>query len=289
MDFVLYDNVAQFYDDVFEVLLTHEAQNTLILGNLVTGYKGEDKFGWRDPANWVMTTVKQGEKVVLVGLMTPPFKITLYALDNNVDKISIKCLVDGLNANGIPIPGVVTEKSLAEAFADEYCTPRDLTHKITMSQRIYKLTNVNPEISKIGTLRLANQQDLSFLPFWVEGFHADAVQGSDVNVSEDIEKYNYHISQGKLYVLEVDGTPVSMTKVARETPNGVCVGLVYTPPYWRGKGYASGVVAQVSQVCLDKGFKLCTLYTDLTNPTSNNIYQKIGYKPVCDSLEITFE
>ncbi|MCL2621212.1 MAG: GNAT family N-acetyltransferase, partial [Defluviitaleaceae bacterium] len=284
-----YDNVAQFYDDVFEVLLTHEAQNTLILGNLVTGYKGEDKFGWRDPANWVMTTIKQDEEVVLVGLMTPPFKITLYALDNNVDKTAIKCLVDGLNAHGIPVSGVVTEKFLAEAFADEYCTPKDLAHKVTMSQRIYKLTNVNSEIPKIGTLRLPDKRDLSFLPFWVEDFMVDVDAGNNGTVSEDIEKYDYHISQDKLYILEVDGIAVSMTKVTRETSNGICIGLVYTPPYWRGKGYASGVVAQVSQACLDKGFKFCVLYTDLTNPTSNNIYQKIGYKPVCDSLEITFE
>lgn len=270
-------------------MLTHEAQSNLIIGNLITGYKGEDKFGWRDPANWIMSTIKQDNKVVLVALMTPPYKITLYVLDNNMDKTAIKCLVDGLEAKGIQVPGVVTEKSLAETFADEYCKPKGLTHKVSVSQRIYKLAHVNNEIPKIGTLRLPNKQDWSFLPFWIEGFMADVNTGSNGAVSEDIEKYSYHISQDKLYILEIDGIAISMAKIIREIPNGVCVGIVYTPPYWRKKGYASGVVAQISQAYLDKGYKFCVLYTDLTNPTSNSIYQKIGYKPVCDSLEITFE
>jgi len=48
-------------------------------------------------------------------------------------------------------------------------------------------------------------------------------------------------------------------------------------------------VAQISQMALDKGFDKCVLYTDLLNPTSNSIYQKIGYTPICDSLMLNFE
>jgi len=42
------------------------------------------------------------------------------------------------------------------------------------------------------------------------------------------------------------------------------------------------VTAGVSQYLLDLGYKFCFLFTDLLNPTSNHIYQQIGYKPVCD-------
>ncbi|MCL2235174.1 MAG: GNAT family N-acetyltransferase [Defluviitaleaceae bacterium] len=283
MEFTLYNNVEEFYKDVYDVLLANEAQNTLILGNLMVGYEGKDKFGWRDPANWVMVTVKQDDKVTLVGLMTPPFGLTLYATDNRIDRNTIKLLINSLNTHKLPVPGVVTEKTLAEAFAEEYGLP----HKTNMTQRIYKLDSVNPQINKIGSLRLACEQDLFFLPYWIEDFATCA--GGDGIVDKDIEKYRYHISQNKLYILEVDGTAVSMAKIDRETENNICISYVYTPPYWRKKGFASSIVAQVSQVCLDKGFKSCVLYTDLANPTSNSIYQEIGYKPVCDSLEITFE
>ncbi|WP_258166573.1 GNAT family N-acetyltransferase [Paenibacillus sp. PCH8] len=61
------------------------------------------------------------------------------------------------------------------------------------------------------------------------------------------------------------------------------------PPYERRKGYATSIVTQISQLALDKGFTKCVLYTDLENPTSNSIYRKIGYMPICDSLQLKFE
>lgn len=59
-------------------------------------------------------------------------------------------------------------------------------------------------------------------------------------------------------------------------------GRVYTSPPYRGRGSASPIFAALSQRMLDSGNWLCFLFTDLANPTANGIYQKIGYKPVCD-------
>jgi predicted GNAT family acetyltransferase len=64
---------------------------------------------------------------------------------------------------------------------------------------------------------------------------------------------------------------------------------VYTPPELRCKGYATSCVAELSRNILQSGKKFCMLYTDLANPTSNSIYMKIGYWPVCDSVQHTFE
>ena len=62
---------------------------------------------------------------------------------------------------------------------------------------------------------------------------------------------------------------------------------VWTPPELRGHGYASGVVAALSTARLDAG-EACMLYTDLANPTSNAIYQAMGYRRVGDSISIAF-
>jgi predicted GNAT family acetyltransferase len=66
------------------------------------------------------------------------------------------------------------------------------------------------------------------------------------------------------------------------------VGPVYTPPEARRHGYASALVAHVSQDLLDGGRRFVFLYTDLANPTSNHIYQEIGYRPVADAYQYTF-
>jgi uncharacterized protein len=80
----------------------------------------------------------------------------------------------------------------------------------------------------------------------------------------------------------------TMAASTRPTRNGITVNNVYTPPHQRKKGYASACVAALSQKQLDSGYKYCCLFTDLANPTSNQIYMDIGYQPVCDFGEHKF-
>ncbi|HWN22194.1 MAG TPA: GNAT family N-acetyltransferase, partial [Gaiellaceae bacterium] len=87
---------------------------------------------------------------------------------------------------------------------------------------------------------------------------------------------------------EDGGEAVSATAFGSSTPNGSRIGPVYTPPERRGHGYASALVAEVSQARLDAGKRFCFLYTDLANPTSNKIYVDLGYERVCDSVELDF-
>ena len=94
-----------------------------------------------------------------------------------------------------------------------------------------------------------------------------------------------HVAKTMLYFWQDKmGKNVAMAGRVRETPNGASISLVYTPPELRGRGYASRLVAQLSQSLLDGGKSLCNLFTDLSNPTSNHIYQKIGYRPVANTV-----
>jgi hypothetical protein len=48
-------------------------------------------------------------------------------------------------------------------------------------------------------------------------------------------------------------------------------------------------VAAQSQAALDAGRRFCFLFTDAANPTSNHIYQAIGYEHVRDVVVYQFE
>jgi len=287
MQFKQYSSVYEFYNATYHVLMHQEAQNMIPLGNLIIGYEGKDRTGWRDTANWYMATVSDENSILLTAIMTPPHNIALYATDNKLDTAAINCLINGI-ANH-PIPGVLAEKSLAELFANIYTANKGMTYEVDMDQRIYELTEVNPKIPRVGTIRLSEEKDMTFLPFWMEAFYAAGTYGSTTMLipTED-EQYRYRISKNNLYVLEDNGIPVSIAGLNREMQTVIGVGPVFTPSYFRGKGYASSCVAQISQLALDRGFAKCVLYTDLKNPTSNSIYQKIGYKPICDSLMLKF-
>jgi len=269
--------------------MRHEAQNMILLGNIIIGHEGKDKTDWRDPVHWLMATVSDAEGIQLVALMTPPHNITLYAADNRINPEAVSCLLDGLNDRAIP--GVTTEKNLAECFAEQYALRKGITVHTTMRQRIYDLTAVNPDLPKTGTVRLLDEKDLHFFPYWAEAFAAASSYGkTEMFIPQQAESYLYRIASKKLYVLEDDnGMPVSMAGYTREMQTAIGVAFVYTPPYERGKGYATSIVAHISQLALDRGYTRCVLYTDLANPTSNSIYQKIGYQAICDSLQLEFK
>jgi predicted GNAT family acetyltransferase len=66
------------------------------------------------------------------------------------------------------------------------------------------------------------------------------------------------------------------------------VSWVYTPGPLRRRGYAAACVAALSQQVLDRGAEAVMLYTDLANPTSNAVYQRIGYRAVGDAVDLRF-
>jgi predicted GNAT family acetyltransferase len=97
------------------------------------------------------------------------------------------------------------------------------------------------------------------------------------------------IDKGNLVAWEVKGEMVSMAASTRPTPNNITISYVYTPNSERKKGYASDCVSAFTQILLDRGYKTTSLYTDLSNPTSNKIYTQIGYEPIMDSIVILFK
>lgn len=288
MQYTRYQDVKAFYNDVYDILLQHEAQNNLPLGNIILGNQGGEPTGWRNPENWFMAVVKdESGHVILSAIMTPPYNITMYETDNIPNDDALHCLCDNIISENIEIPGVTSENTLAERFAKIYAKKKNMDYRTRKNLRIYVLNEVNKSIPLIGKIRKAEEKDMYFLPYWHYSFSEDcslefsSFEDSVLNVERGIRK-------GMLYVLEDGRMPVSFASALRESVKGRTVGMVYTPSHFRKKGYASSSVAQVSQIVLDMGYEYVSLFTDLSNPISNSIYQKIGYKPVCDYNEVEF-
>jgi predicted GNAT family acetyltransferase len=66
------------------------------------------------------------------------------------------------------------------------------------------------------------------------------------------------------------------------------VQAVYTPPDRRRRGYAGATVGAISRASLDRGLR-CVLYTDLSNPVSNSVYRRLGYRAVTEVIRYVFE
>ena len=120
---------------------------------------------------------------------------------------------------------------------------------------------------------------------WYRAFDEEA----DLSIGESraSELSTRAIHAGRLFVWDDNG-PVAQAAINGTTPNGARIGVVYTAPSHRGRGYATALVSALSHYCLTSGFGLCFLFTDLANPTSNAIYARIGYQPVADFEDIDF-
>jgi predicted GNAT family acetyltransferase len=138
----------------------------------------------------------------------------------------------------------------------------------------------------LGQLRRATEADRELLINWFRKFGFEALGDSDPRTDE--RRVDGFLNNNRGIYLWHAQQAVSMAGYNRSTPNGICISAVYTPPQHRRKGYASACVAALSQLLLDRGRKYCFLFTDLSNLTSNHIYQAIGYRAVCDMQEKYF-
>jgi predicted GNAT family acetyltransferase len=201
---------------------------------------------------------------------------------------ALEALIDDLEQHDHQFPGVQAENSLVEAFIQVYTQRSGRPARLEMSQRTFKLTEVTPPPYAVeGKMRLAELDDLPLMVSMVEAFYAEALPEDPRDHIQGAVRRT--VERGMLFIWEVDGVPVSITSGIRPTETGISIGDVYTPPELRGRGYASALVASVSQYFLDAGKQYCTLFTNLANPTSNHIYQQIGYQAVADFSAYMFD
>jgi RimJ/RimL family protein N-acetyltransferase len=213
---------------------------------------------------------------------TPGFPVFLTATSSEA-----AAELGGLLASMRPkVPGINARPQAAEAFADAW---RQRTGRAVTVHRLMRLhclgTLVWPDPGPEGRPRVAGQRDRDLLAEWFEAF---AVEVDDDAVADYPAAVDQRLGYGGITVWEAGGVPVSIAGMTRAVAGMVRVGPVYTPPALRSRGYAGGVTAAVSRTALDAGATQVVLYTDLANPTSNALYERLGYRPVEDRVVLTF-
>jgi GNAT superfamily N-acetyltransferase len=188
-----------------------------------------------------------------------------------------------------PVPGVNAHPEAAEAFADAWRTAqggRGLV-RVHVNQRLYRLAELSwPDPAPDGTARIAADSDLPLLADWFAAF-AFEVHDMAAGVDQSAAARE-RVSYGGVTVWQAGGEPVAIAGATRQVAGMVRIGPVYTPPEFRGRGYGSAVTAAASQRLLEAGAEDVLLYTDLANPVSNSIYQRIGYRAVEDRVVLEF-
>ncbi len=271
-----YADARAFLERAGEWLHASEAEQSSILGDAYLLLTGEHPF--RAPV--YLATVEAGGRVVACAVRPPPDGLTLTAAPPG----AIALLAADLGATFAELPLVTGPKPEVVEFAQVWSAARGCGWSLAFHWRWYMLDHP-PEVPSAlsGRLRLAGPADAEIVAQWARAY-ASAVR-TIVDVGAFFER---RMKTQSLYLWD-DGGPRSLVAVSGLTPSSARISAVYTPPEWRGGGYARAAVAQVSGMVLAGGRRMCVLFADRMDPGPNAIYMRIGYRPVHDTVGVTFD
>jgi len=281
--FKTYLNAGGFLKTVQADLEAAEAANNLIYGLALQIERSPERFR---PLPF-FGAVRDGQTLLAAALMTPPHNLVVYAGPGGARRDVFMLLARSLRDADWPVPGVLGPNEAALAFANAW---RELTgedYALRLHERVYELHAVQPPPHPGGQMRQAGLDEVELAAQWQLAFHQEAMPDDGLTLEEARAHMGAKIADGAIFLWE-DGEPVALAGQSRSTPHGCCIGPVYTPPTFRCRGYARALTAALSQRLLDSGKQFTALFTDLANPTSNSIYQQIGYRPVCDFDNYSF-
>ena len=275
-------DAGAFLDAAGPLLLEDEARNNLILG--VSGTLVADPDRYAEKRFWVVVD-GTGEPVG-AAMRTPPHNLLLAPARSGAGLEELAAAIDD------DLPGVVGAHPEVDDFTRLWSQGRAIESRVLREQGVYALDRVQPVPEASGSRRAATVEDTGLALEWMIAFGEEVLEESDpgrIEARTFVEQRLHGNGTGGFELWEDGGEVVSLSGWGGPTPNGIRIGPVYTPPKLRGRGYATSLVAELSEALLDAGRRFCFLYTDLANPTSNAIYERIGYVKVAESAMVAFE
>jgi predicted GNAT family acetyltransferase len=271
------DDPAAYADTVWDLLESDPARHTVSLtvaAAAQSGFRWSDDpmlFGWYDDDGAVRGAIS----------LTPPHELLLAEVPDG----TLDSLIAGLREQRAALPGVNGEVELVERFVAAWAAGTPLRHRVALRLRLFRLgTLTPPDPSPPGAARMATLDDLDLAVRWLRGFEADTgVVRTNVEAGA-----RERLDDGRLWLWENEGEPVSLA-ARTATAGGVArVAPVYTPPEHRRRGYGAAITAAITADALARDAEHVVLFTDAANPTTNAIYQQIGFRPIGDRCTVQF-
>jgi GNAT superfamily N-acetyltransferase len=281
MRVVEYTTPQAYQSRVLPLLLEHECENCSLIGVIGRLVEGKSPTRTGEPTVPLLLSIEEDDRVVGAAIQTPPHAMLAPPLSVSAADL----LVDELHRRGWKTGEFVATVPTVHMLADRWRSISGRKYTRFRSLRVFRLDSVIDPPQVGGSLHLATLADLDWLAECALGFARDINEPMSF---DPVPHTRRGIEENRLHVWIDDDQPRTMCAWAGPTPNGVRINQVYTPPEFRGRGYASAATAALTRKLLASGRKFCFLFTDVANPTSNSIYQKIGYRPVAQLDHVKF-
>ena len=240
-----------------------------------------DRFG----GDALLLTVWDNRTAIGAALQTPPYPLAC----NGIPPEAHRAVAVELAAIDPALSGVRGSRDGALGFARAWRDATGYAGTVTTEERLYRLGTLARPTGVSGVDRGATPAHSAVLVEWVEQFFVETFshQHDEAAGRRFVDNAN---AVGDRFILWVDaGAPVSMAMLRAPSAGVSRIGPVYTPQRSRGRGYGAAVTAAAADLARRGGVDEVVLFADLANPTSNGIYQRIGFEAVTDSVRVEFE
>lgn len=272
----LTEDVDDFHTRAGEFLRSRPALHTTPLTTIETlRTRGAGAFGAPGTPAPVLGRLERAGRVHAIFYLIRGLSLT-HLTPEHADTLAAH-----LAALGRSLPFVSADHDTATAFAEAWQRRTGATPTLRDRIRLYRLGTLTPPTPvPEGRGRLVGEQDREQLMVFLREFTTDVREA--VTIDADSWASTRFADKHFTFWETPDGTPVSTAGATSMVGGMVRVDPVYTPAHLRGRGYAGAVTAEVSQAALTAGATDVVLYADPANPTSNALYQRIGYLPITE-------
>lgn len=257
-------------------LLSAELQNNLPLGICYSLLDSN-----RDLSSCLFASACDDQKIVATTISTVGKAILSTSAD--MPRTAVQVLAEAYKQKNTKPVGVIADTKTALQFAEYFGGAKN--SKSLIGHRLFDLVET---FHAEGALVPATPADTDLVVAWLEQFDEEAGVFPRQSRQQIENSATARIAAGNVYLWMCPQQPVSMTIIVRTTPRYAVIGYVYTPPGLRGQGYASSIVYALSRHITGHRRLQCGLFTDAANPTSNKIYQALGYRPVFTLSDVEF-
>ena len=268
----VYKNSDDFLEENRKVMEQYSVEANLIWANAVSHKTTEDGF--------FGVAIMQNDSTYLA-IQTSPHPMVHFSVGGDTKEMAelLAKYLSGTKSMPEKISGIRETinvfKDAAEALGTKYGESRCLN--------LMTCVKVNDIGIAEGIYQSPVTADFDFGP-WFIGFNKDCeIDETDDSATQNAKRM---AGNGSLVCFAVGGHPVTMAAKKRRLEGGRCVGAVYTPDEFRGKGYSTACIKHLTEEILSEGNDCAFLFADKYNPVSNRVYEKVGYKKIADFMEI---
>lgn len=273
------DHVAKFLSVAGDFVHSRTDRHTMLLSALAgvrhaaPPHGDGPLFGWWEDGDGAVTAAF---------VWTPPFLLALSSLPDGAGQELARLVA----ADPRTAANLMSDERSGRAFAAAWSEHTGLGTRTRLASRLFRLDALTPPRPEPrGRSRLATEADRPLLTDWYAAFTQEA---GDMP-ADPAAFVDERLAYSGWTLWEVDGRPVSMAGITRGVSGMARITPVYTPPAERGQGYGAAVTAAISAAAQSSGTPDVLLFTDVTNPVSNRLYARIGFRPVDDFVMLALD